>query len=311
MSPTLIVFLVRCWMVVWLPLVSLGVLVAVNLWWEPPWPIPRIVILAPAVANGMAVPVVIWREWRPYPWRWRLCRRVAGFGTARRGRVWFLISAGLAGSVDLLQLVRWAESDLDLLAHIFKDTILSPLIVILVPSRSEVAAVFGRPMGGLALNDADTVILTADCPVREVLRHELVHLFAARWNRWAPPLLAEGLAVFLQGTQHGRRVHDEAGDLIPFHEADIHRLLDPSGFFAEEHRHACYTLAGGFTGFLIRRFGWDGYRDLYRNANHRTFRYRFQKQFGLALEDAWRHWHDEARAMDVLNRRLDEDRLFH
>jgi hypothetical protein len=52
-------------------------------------------------------------------------------------------------------------------------------------------------MGGTVLMHANAVLLAADCPLREGLRHELAHLFAFRWNLHAPPLVQEGLAVWL------------------------------------------------------------------------------------------------------------------
>jgi hypothetical protein len=309
MSRALIIFLIRCWSVVWLPAMPLGLLAASHLLWVQRVSL-LLIIVALQVALSLFVRWVAHGQWRPSPWLWRLSRRVVGFRSITRGRVSLLFPDGLEETIDLDEVARWSESDLEDLARIFTHRLRHRLIVVLIPSHRDVTADFGRPMGGTILAHANAVVLAADCPVRELLRHELVHLFAARWNILAPHLLQEGLAVWLQGTVQGVPIEEEAGQLIRLSDADIRPLLDEGYFFSERHQHRCYTLAGGFTGFLIRRFGWDRYRELYRRADRWTFRARFGRRFGVSLERAWRRWHDETVAMEALGRRLREDRLF-
>jgi hypothetical protein len=93
-------------------------------------------------------------------------------------------------------------------------------------------------------------------------------------------------------------------------DKDPSPLLDHRYFFASDRVHVCYALAGTFTGFLVRRFGWDLYRRFYRRANSRTFRSVFQSDFGMSLEEAWRRCRDESVVMANLNWRLRQDRLF-
>jgi hypothetical protein len=51
---------------------------------------------------------------------------------------------------------------------------------------------------------------------------------------------------------------------------------------------------GSFTGFLIRRFGWDAYRRFYRAAlPNERFDYTFRSHFGLDLEEAEVQWRGE------------------
>jgi hypothetical protein len=155
---------------------------------------------------------------------------------------------------------------------------------------------------------ANAVVLAADCPLREGLRHELAHLFAFRWNTSAPPLVQEGLAVWLQAATPGQT--DTANDPVLGFDMDPSPMLDPRHFFAPNRLHATYALAGRFMGFLIRRFGWDHYRRFYRKADRWTFRSVFKRQIGMSFEAAWRRCHDESVAMTSLNRRLQDDRLF-
>lgn len=75
-------------------------------------------------------------------------------------------------------------------------------------------------------------------------------------------------------------------------------------FFAEPQRYSCYVLAGSFTGFLIRRYGWKSYRKLYRLCDGIRFKAKFQKCFGISLEKAEWQWRNEVMVMPILNRRL-------
>jgi hypothetical protein len=63
-------------------------------------------------------------------------------------------------------------------------------------------------------------------------------------------------------------------------------------------------LAGSFTGYLIRRFGWDRYRKLYRRCDGVRFRAKFQKYIGVSLEQAEWRWRNELIVMPILNNRL-------
>ena len=157
---------------------------------------------------------------------------------------------------------------------------------------------------------ANAVVLATDCPLREGLRHELTHLFAFRWSTYAPPLVQEGLAVWLQGTMPDQTVTAEDIDSVLALDMDPLPMLDAKYFFGPDQIYVSYTLAGGFTGFLIRRFGWDRYGRFYSKADRWKFRTLFQRHFGMTFEAAWRQCHDESVAMASLNRTLQEDRLF-
>jgi hypothetical protein len=109
--------------------------------------------------------------------------------------------------------------------------------------------------------------------------------------------------------------------LIASGETKFSQLLYPRNFCSGASPYSCYLLAGGFTGFLIRRFGWDRYGAFYRRAIGIRFRSRFEKHFGMTLETAWQGWCDEtgtttlsrpldAEALATLKRRLQADSLF-
>lgn len=125
-----------------------------------------------------------------------------------------------------------------------------------------------------------------------------------------PPLVQEGLAVWLQGTTPNQTDAAKDTDSVLRFDTDPSPMLDPRQFFAPNQVHVSYALAGGFTGYLIRRFGWDHYRRFYRKADRWTFRSNFRRHFGMSFEAAWRRCHDHSVAMASLNRRLQDERLF-
>jgi hypothetical protein len=161
--------------------------------------------------------------------------------------------------------------------------------VYLFPSDISVCVTFGA--GGFAAAALSAVVVPFEgMPLGEVLRHELTHLLSAGWNAWAPPLLQEGLATWMQGTVQGRAIDWAAAE--PLGEGRrLRPLLDRRFFFDQENRWPSYLLAGSFTGFLIGRFGWDAYERFYREqAGARQFDARFKKHFGMTLEQAEALW---------------------
>jgi hypothetical protein len=307
MSRTLFVFLFRCWLVVLLPVLCSALCLGWLFFWNQPLG-PLVVLMVALVPFRAFVRWVAYGEWRPSLWLWRVSRRVVGFRTVTSARVSILFPAGLDEAIELQEIIRWSEADLDDFSQRFGISLPRRLTIVLTSSHQDLTDDFGRPMGGTALMPANAVVLAADCPLREGLRHELAHLFAFRWNTCAPPLVQEGLAVWLQEETPDQMVTaDHTGFAF---DTDPSPMLDSRHFFAPNRLHLSYALAGGFTGFLIRRFGWDCYRRFYSKADRWTFRSLFKTQFGMSFEAAWRRCHDESVAMASLNRRLHDDRLF-
>ncbi len=245
--------------------------------------------------------------WRQNFWPWRLSRRIVGFRTVESDRVSVLFPAGLDELLDLQETIGWSESDLDDLSKRFGIRLPRRLTVVLFSSHRHLTEDFGRPMGGTALMQANAVLLAADSPLREGLRHELAHLFAFRWSTTAPPLVQEGLAVWLQSiTPEKTDTDEDIGSFPPF-DTDPSLMLDPQHFFAPNRAHLSYALAGRFTDFLIRRFGWDAYRQFYAKADQSRFQSVFQSQFGIGFEAAWQRCHDEYVARGSPNRGLEQD----
>lgn len=95
--------------------------------------------------------------------------------------------------------------------------------------------------------------------------HQLVHVLGSTWGE-APPLVAEGLAVWLSGGWRGRPVREAARD-VAWHP--LAQLADPRGFRSLPQAEA-YPLAGAFVGWLLERRGKGALRQLYGGTPFET-----------------------------------------
>ena len=273
------------WPLLWRPLLPAGFLVAIL-------PFLNLPAAAGCVGlTGLWVAVVLAR----FRWCIKLARCARTFRTVATPWVTLHHTPALRDPVQIRAFHRTVETELHSLARRFGRPLRIPVVVYLFDRTQHVTRVFGPQYGGFALWEANTIVLAADAPWEEFVRHELAHLFAGRWSRLAPPLLQEGLAVWLQGTQYGRRLDDAAREVLGRRAIGLKQLRDPRWFFDLKHINDCYTLADSFTGFLVRRFGWEAYEGLYRQCDGRRFESKFEKCFGLSLEDAHWEWRLELR----------------
>jgi hypothetical protein len=242
---------------------------------------------------------VVWNS----RWLWRLTRQVRPFGTVTNDRIVLHFEPALTAGRDMQALLRRCEAELDRLTHRFGSPLRGRAVVYLFRSYTSIAKIFGPRYGGAALPLANAIVIAEDNQVVESIRHEFAHLFSARWSEVAPPLLCEGLSVWLQDTTWGQSIDAAARPLLGNPNSKLPLLLKSTFFFSERQRHACYILAGSFTGFLIRRYGWQRFRDLYRKCKGTRFRAKFLKCFGLTLEKAEWQWRNELTVLEVLKRR--------
>jgi hypothetical protein len=166
--------------------------------------------------------------------------------------------------------------------------------VYVVPKGEEVRPYLCNGVGGRALFQLLAVIVRHEGGPREldeILKHELVHLFAGRWNPFAAPFFREGLATWLQDSTGGIPIDRVAAGLLQSNPCPLRPYLHPKLFHQERYPRAMYVLAGSFTGFLVWRFGWDPYEGFYRSFSKRRFDALFTRHFGMpfeAVEEAWR-----------------------
>jgi len=254
------------------------------------WPLGAL-----GIAAAFASIVVSWRRHQS---SWTLASNVRTFRSAATPKVILHYSPLIRDPVLIRAFHRTVEMELHALSRQFGRPLRSPVVVYLFDQTQRVTRIFGPQYGAFALWDINAIILAADCPWEEFVRHELAHLFAGRWSKLAPPLLQEGLAVWLQGTRWGQPVNHVARQILGRRDHSLDVLLNREQFFSSEHMGACYALAGSLSGFLIRRFGWDKYSQLYRRCDGRLFRKKFQKCFGMSLEDAHWEWRLDLRLSD-------------
>jgi hypothetical protein len=183
------------------------------------------------------------------------------------------------------------------------------IAVFLFQYSYDVAAILGpRYAGGAAAHpNANAILLAYEGHLAETIGHELTHLFSARWNAKAPSILNEGLAIWMQETLGGVPIDQAARPLLYQQYPKLAEFTSERLFFDRSHSRRCYTLAGSFTGFLLRRFGWAKYRDFFRTCNRYRFKAKFAACFGISLEKAESQWRDEVIVMEILGRRLKGD----
>jgi hypothetical protein len=251
---------------------------------------------------AIAAGVSFWILWRSR-WLARLGWRVRGFRTVHSGRIVVHHDPDLDCLLDMRAILQSCDAELQAMDEWFGRPLHGRAVVFLFAHYREIAAIDGSDVGGFALPMARAIVIANDCRP-ESLRHEFAHVFAARWNTAAPPLLSEGLAVWLQETEYGQPIDAVARRYLRDCSVTLTQLLDPRCFYRDPHRHACYAIAGSFTGFLVRRHGWERYQQMYRVPRGFRYRVRLEKCLGQTLEEAERQWRRELILMEVHERRL-------
>ncbi len=260
-------------------------LVFTFLFFLPFLPIPGVVI-------GVLVPACWW-----FSWSGRFCRHVWRFRTVAGPSVVIHSAPELDGQWDIPVLLERCREEHDRLAQQFGFPLRGPFALYLLADPQAVGRIWPQMRGytGVALVGARAIVLADKGNLQELLRHELAHLFSARWNSFPPPLVNEGLSVWWQETEHGQPIDWWAWPLLTNRRLLLPGLLRRS-FYRTSQSHSNYMLAGSFTRFLIRRFGWDCYQQFFRRSNALRFRAWFQKCFGISLEKAEWQWRKKVLA---------------
>lgn len=237
-------------------------------------------------------------------WLWRFCRKVRHFATLRNNRAQLHYARELSDGHDPADLMRCCLAELDFLEVRLAAPLPRSVTVYMFARHEEIQEIFGPEYGGTALALNNGVVVAYHEHVLESLRHELAHLYALRWNPSAPPLLREGLAVWLQETEAGLPIDTVARQYLQWTDPVIPSLLNREFFFSQRYRYGCYALSGSFTGFLIRRYGWSSYRSLYVACCEQNVGVQFERCLGISLDHAEWQWRNYVLLMDIFNRRL-------
>jgi hypothetical protein len=135
-----------------------------------------------------------------------------------------------------------------------------------------------------------------------VLRHEGTHILDRRFAQTRPALLAEGLAVHVAGGHfRAEPLHERAAALLALDRyIPLAELAD--SFYPSQHEIG-YLEAGSFVGFLIDRFGWEAFKDLYGDiagdagSPSAMIDMALQDHLGLTLAQAESDWLAELQSM--------------
>jgi hypothetical protein len=213
----------------------------------------------------------------------------AAISDARAAGIAATVKAGLADLGEYCGLRLWGR-----------------VCVYVLPTESDIQAIFGSRYCGLASAAGLIIVIPANRRVKETIYHELSHLFTARWKAAALPLLNEGFA-----TWWGQRACESNCDaLVPYFATSrlqVHDLIGPNSFYEQKQLHAAYCIAGSFTDFLIRRYGKDLHRHFYSRATLRNFERCFLDSFGLTLSEADVRWRVEIATTQLLRQRLERE----
>jgi hypothetical protein len=218
------------------------------------------------------------------------CRR---FMAVSRHRITVYYNPVATTEPEAVLFLLLCRREREALARRFGSRLRGRLRVYLFPDHAPVCQI-SAGYGGFALIEQNAAVIGAYEHDQELIRHELTHLFAARWSRQAPALLSEGLAVWLQN-RWGDQPIDVLARCLDRRHRPLSDLLSRQYFFDPPHRWECYLLAGSFTGYLIQRFGWDKYRRFYRRATARNFVRQFRAVFGREFADEEQAWREELR----------------
>lgn len=186
--------------------------------------------------------------------------------------------------------IRNCRDELEKLEELFGYSLKGKVTIYLFPAWQQIAALFGRHYGGVALCQNLAIAIAEDNSPLESASHELAHLFAHRLSKRAPPLFQEGLAMWCQSTTRGVHISDAAKLIVYAKCFRLSMLLNRSYFFDDQHRYHNYLLAGSFTDFLIKQYGWSTYRRFYRYSDSLFVESQFKRHFKMSILEAEQQW---------------------
>jgi hypothetical protein len=164
------------------------------------------------------------------------------------------------------------------------------LQIYLFRDADAVSAVYGGPAEGFASFTDGRIVVNLEADWIPLLRHELAHIIGGDWNPHAPDFLTEGLAVWVEGSTHGRPTPDVARECL-LHLDVLPIMLSPRPKSAWGN-YRYYAYAGSFTTTLIEHFGLPRFKRLYsdRTLCEENFAQRHLHHFQISLPDMIEIW---------------------
>jgi hypothetical protein len=233
-------------------------------------------------------------------WIYRLRRSLRDFQKMRNRSIAVYYSPKLTGQLDLPLVLKRCTAEFKHIAGAFSELKPRKPSVYVFANSEEIANLTKHKNRDFAVPKARLICILYDGFLGETVRHELTHLFACRWNENPPVLLREGLAVYMQRSMWGLPVDIMVSRFLDERKAIVPFLLDDKEFFAAPRVHANYALAGSFIGFLIRRYGWSSFRELYTASKASTFEENLRGICNATLTEAETAWRIEVAITNAL-----------
>ena len=224
----------------------------------------------------------------------RFARLVKQFHKIADEPVKFFVAPEILDAADWNEFAVKVASLQSELSQRFGLSLKRPLSVFVFPTMSEISQLFQIEAAGFALPKGNGIGLAWDALeakhlLDEHIRHELAHLFSAEVGEREPDFKSEGFAVWVGGSWNGKPVDFHAlVQILSGKDFPLLALLHDAYF--QMWKHAAYPLAGSFTGYLVKQFGWETYRRFYAGANAENFERAFERHFGVTLMAAERDW---------------------
>ncbi len=202
----------------------------------------------------------------------------------------FYYITGSAAERDLPQLIDTAQEAIDYVSDRLGEEISQTLPIYFIDR------VLGH--GGFA---GEVVILSyldrnyAGGGLREVFRHEGVHLLDQRFTDARPTLLIEGLAVTIAGGHFDQEPITERAAALLALDRYIPLEQLAADFYPSQHEIG-YLEAAAFVTYLIERYGWEDFKAFYSDIHWddagqvAMIETGLQAHFGLSLAQAEADW---------------------
>ena len=173
---------------------------------------------------------------------------------------------GSYAEAHIREIARWQEECYARIAGTLGVEMDRKIRMYMCGSREEAAAETGFPPSNGMTLDYDLVYAVVTEEIRCLGPHEDAHLLSFRIAVPESVFLREGIAMFFDGAYNGKDNVLAAKEWAAAHPGDnILRLLD-NGRFYELPEEVSYPLSGAFTGWIIRRYGMEKYREFFRSG---------------------------------------------
>lgn len=282
------------------PWVVLAAVVAVVCWpaivFIPLFYIPFPLLLSRRPTRGCSWRVAL--HWR---------RAIRGYHSLVRDSFILRYEGKCRDRVKTIEIASVVEAALAELSSWHNARLAGRVCVFVLPSVKDIQKIFGGRCAGLACSIDNSIVVPATDPGEDTIRHELAHLFTARWRAHALPLLNEGFAVWWQHVYDQSLTDAWASHYLRTTRVRLGDLVDAKGFYDRKWLQPAYYLAGSFCGLLIRHHGEERFRELYRCSTAGNFEQCFERTFNMTFDEAEVRWRREIAVGGVLRRRLERE----